>query len=66
MRTGTEYREALRSDGRNVWVFGEGRVEDVTAHPATAAMVDEYARWYHAVGQLVIAIESRGRGERVR
>jgi hypothetical protein len=27
-------------------VFGEGKVEDVTTHSATAAMVDEYARWY--------------------
>jgi len=45
MRTGTEYREALR-DGRRVWVMGEGLVEDVTTHPATRAMVDEYAAWY--------------------
>ena len=45
MRTGAEYREALR-DGRRVYVMGEGLVEDVTAHPATRAMVDEYAAWY--------------------
>ena len=45
MRTGAEYREALR-DGRSVWVMGEGRIADVTTHPATCAMVDEYARWY--------------------
>ena len=45
MRTGREYREALR-DGRRVWVMGEGWVEDVTTHPATQAMVDEYALWY--------------------
>ena len=45
MRTGGEYREALR-DGRRVWVMGEGWVEDVTTHPATRAMVDEYALWY--------------------
>jgi aromatic ring hydroxylase len=45
MRTGREYREALR-DGRRVWVMGEGWVEDVTTHPATRAMVDEYAAWY--------------------
>ena len=32
MRTGAEYREALR-DGRRVWVMGEGLVEDVTTHP---------------------------------
>jgi aromatic ring hydroxylase len=45
MRTGADYREALR-DGRNVWVVGEGRIADVTTHPATSAMVDEYVRWY--------------------
>jgi 4-hydroxyphenylacetate 3-monooxygenase len=45
MRTGTEYRQALR-DGRRVWVMGEGLVEDVTTHPATRAMVDEYVAWY--------------------
>ena len=45
MRTGAEYREALR-DGRRVWVLGDGLVEDVTTHPATAAMVEEYVAWY--------------------
>jgi 4-hydroxyphenylacetate 3-monooxygenase len=45
MRTGAEYRRALR-DGRRVWIMGEGFVEDVTTHPATRAMVDEYAAWY--------------------
>ena len=45
MRTGAEYRAALR-DGRRVWVFGEGLIEDVTTHPATRAMVDEYVAWY--------------------
>jgi 4-hydroxyphenylacetate 3-monooxygenase len=45
MRTGAEYREALR-DGRRVWVMGEGLVEDVTTHPATRAMVEEYVAWY--------------------
>jgi 4-hydroxyphenylacetate 3-monooxygenase len=45
MRTGAEYREALR-DGRRVWIMGEGLVEDVTVHPATRAMVDEYVAWY--------------------
>jgi aromatic ring hydroxylase len=45
MRTGAEYRASLR-DGRNVWVLGDGPVDDVTTHPATAAMVDEYAAWY--------------------
>ena len=46
MRTGAEYREALQKDGRKVWVLGEGRVDDVTTHPATAAMVEEYVAWY--------------------
>lgn len=45
MRTGAEYREALR-DGRRVWLAGEGIIEDVTTHPATRAMVDEYVAWY--------------------
>src|SRR6266540_3710015 len=45
MRTGDEYRAALR-DGRKVWVLGEGAVDDVTVHPATRAMVDEYVAWY--------------------
>src|SRR5262249_19621767 len=45
MRTGAEYRAALR-DGRRVWVLAEGLVEDVPTHPATRAMVDEYAAWY--------------------
>src|SRR5690349_20025234 len=45
MRTGAEYREALH-DGRRVFVVGEGLIEDVTLHPATRPMVDEYALWY--------------------
>ena len=45
MRTGADYKESLR-DGRDVWVLGEGAVADVTTHPATAAMVDEYVAWY--------------------
>jgi 4-hydroxyphenylacetate 3-monooxygenase len=45
MRTGADYRESLR-DGRRVWVMGEGWAEDVTTHPATRAMVEEYALWY--------------------
>jgi 4-hydroxyphenylacetate 3-monooxygenase len=45
MRTGAEYRESLR-DGRKVFVMGEGRVDDVTTHPATRAMVEQYAGWY--------------------
>ncbi len=45
MRTGDEYRAALR-DGRRVWIVGEGLIDDVTVHPATRAMVDEYVAWY--------------------
>ncbi len=59
MRTGAEYRDALR-DGRRVWVMGEGWADDVTAHPATRAMVDEYALWYDrhldpAWGEILLA-----------
>jgi aromatic ring hydroxylase len=35
MRTGTEYRDALRA-GRKVWVLGEGPIEDVVLTPADA------------------------------
>ncbi len=45
MRTGAEYCEALR-DGRKLWVMGGGAVDDVTTHPATRALVEEYAAWY--------------------
>ena len=45
MRTGAEYRKSLR-DGRRVFVLGEGLIDDVTTHPATRAMVDEYVAWY--------------------
>jgi aromatic ring hydroxylase len=45
MRTGADYRNSLR-DGRRVFVLGEGKVDDVTTHPATAAMVEEYVAWY--------------------
>ena len=44
-RTGDEYRAALR-DGRRVLVVGEGLVDDVTTHPATRGVVDQYAAWY--------------------
>jgi aromatic ring hydroxylase len=45
MRTGSDYRTSLR-DGRRVWVMNDGLVEDVVAHPATSAMVEEYVTWY--------------------
>ena len=65
MRTGAEYREALR-DGRKVWVLGEGLVADVTTHPATSAMVEEYVAWYDrhfdpAWQDTLIAPQSAGR-----
>jgi 4-hydroxyphenylacetate 3-monooxygenase len=41
MRTGADYRQALR-DGRGVSIIGGGWIVDVTAHPATRPMVDEY------------------------
>jgi aromatic ring hydroxylase len=45
LRTGADYRQSLR-DGRKVWVVGEGFIDDVTRHPATSGLVDEYAAWY--------------------
>ncbi len=45
MRTGKEYREALK-DGRQIIILGDGPVDDVTTHPLTKGMVDSYAAWY--------------------
>jgi aromatic ring hydroxylase len=45
MRTGADYRQAMR-DGRRIWVMGEGLIDDVTTHPATRAMTEEYVAWY--------------------
>ena len=45
MRTGEEYRAGLR-DGRDVWILGVGRIDDITTHPLTRGMVDAYADWY--------------------
>ncbi|MBM3222356.1 MAG: hypothetical protein FJZ47_00925 [Candidatus Tectomicrobia bacterium] len=45
MRRGVAYLESLR-DGRNVWMMGEGRVDDITTHAATCAMMQQYATWY--------------------
>ena len=45
MRIGAEYRAALR-DGRKIVIMGGGEIDDVTTHPATAAMVEQYALWY--------------------
>ena len=45
MRTGADYRNSLR-DGRRVFVLGEGQIDDVTTHPATSAMVEDYVAWY--------------------
>jgi len=45
MLSGAEYTASL-ADGRSIWVLGEGAVEDLTKHPATAAMTSYYASWY--------------------
>jgi aromatic ring hydroxylase len=67
MRTGVEYRRALH-DGRKIWVVGEGLVEDVTTHPATRAVVDEYVAWYDRhfdpAWQDVVLAPPDARGER--
>lgn len=44
MRTGADYRESLRD--RKVWIMGEGYVDDITTHPATSGLVEEYVAWY--------------------
>ena len=43
-RTGAEHIKSLR-DGRTVYIDGK-LVDDVTVHPATRVMVDEYVAWY--------------------
>jgi aromatic ring hydroxylase len=43
--TGGDYVASLR-DGRRVRVLGGGAIEDVTTHPITAPLVNEYAAWY--------------------
>lgn len=67
MRTGADYKESLR-DGRNVWVLGEGAVDDVTTHPATAGMVAEYVKWYDRhfdpAWQDVLLTPPDGKGQR--
>ena len=67
MRTGADYRESLR-DGRDVWVAGEGPVADVTTHPATSGMVNEYVAWYdrhfHPDWQDLLLTPSDGNGHR--
>lgn len=45
MLTGTAYKSSLQ-DGRKVWILGEGDVPDLTTHPATKGLVDEYGLWY--------------------
>ena len=67
MRTGNEYRDALH-DGRRVWVVGEGLIDDVTLHPATRPMVEEYVAWYDRhhdpAWQDVLLAPSEGGGPR--
>lgn len=45
MRTGAAYLQALR-EKRRVWVMGEGLIDDLAAHHATAGMTAEYVTWY--------------------
>jgi 4-hydroxyphenylacetate 3-monooxygenase len=45
MQSGADYRQSPRH-GRRVWVIGEGLIDDLAAHPATRAMVEEYVAWY--------------------
>ena len=57
-RTGAEYLEGLRGDGREVWLGGE-RVREVTEHPAFAGSLRGMAGFYdwqhrHA-GECIIA-----------
>ena len=67
MRTGADYKESLR-DGRDVWVVGEGAVADVTTHPSTSAMVNEYVAWYDrhfdADWQDILLTQPDGNGHR--
>src|SRR5262245_40004116 len=67
MRTGADYRESLR-DGRRVFILGEGKVDDVTTHPATRAMVEEYVAWYDrhfdAKWQDIVLTPVNGSGDR--
>ncbi len=45
MRSGQDYRDSLK-DGRQVWMLGVGRIDDLGAHPLTRGMVATYAAWY--------------------
>ncbi len=45
MRTGEEYRASLK-DGRDIWILGEGRIDDLTTHPLTRGMVESYVAWH--------------------
>ena len=65
-RTGAEYVEGLRGDGREVWLGGE-RVRDVTSHPAFAGSLRGMAGFYdwqhrHAEACIVASGGSDGDG----
>ena len=49
MRSGADYLRGLQ-DGRQVWMLGEGRIEDVATHPLTRGMAETYALWYDRHG----------------
>src|SRR2546427_12804098 len=40
-------------DGRKVWVIGEGRVDDMTTHPATRARSEEHTSELQSQSNLV-------------
>ena len=49
-RTGAEYVDGLRGDGREVWIGGE-RVQDVTEHPAFRGSIQGisgFFNWQHS------------------
>ncbi|MDX6578634.1 MAG: large subunit ribosomal protein [Gaiellales bacterium] len=44
-RTGAQYLDGLRADGREIWLGGE-RIDDVVAHPALGAAAHSMARLF--------------------
>ena len=62
MLTGAEYKRSLQ-DGRKVWVLGEGDVPDLTTHPATRGLVEEYGLWYDRHSDPAWADELLGEAE---
>ena len=44
-RTGAQYLDGLRSDGREVWMGGE-RIDDVVGHPLLGGAARGLAGWF--------------------